>query len=192
MWGGACSAPSAGTKGEPLGMARSALHDFWQNNAECSFSDCPSGQVRTCGNVCVTPIATGNPCTPVACDSDSLRGGQLCHHESLGGGGRCPTPSASAASTSLKAPDPVPRPARPPAHAPLTAHGAASAHPAAMEAVGRCGDLLLPPGMRTSRCSTCARYRRLVVDSTRNRRRIGGHTGSSATVRPGSLRHLDR
>ena len=58
--------------------------------------------------------------------------------------------------------------------APAVTSATYGADPAAMEAAFGSGSVLLLPGMRTSRCSTRARNRKLVVDSTRNRRRIGG------------------
>ncbi|MBK9264529.1 MAG: hypothetical protein IPM54_32685 [Polyangiaceae bacterium] len=53
-------------------MAESRLVEYWQNNAPCSFSACTGGQVRTCGDVCVTPVTVGNACSQTDCASTSV------------------------------------------------------------------------------------------------------------------------
>lgn len=67
--GGACIQQ---TTAEEVGVAQSSLHDFWQNNAECGFAGCSGGQVRTCGNVCATPVTVGNTCSQDDCTSNSV------------------------------------------------------------------------------------------------------------------------
>lgn len=43
-----------------------------QNNPACMAAACPAGQVRTCGDVCVTPVAVGGVCSQTDCLSNSV------------------------------------------------------------------------------------------------------------------------
>lgn len=43
-----------------------------RNNPACGAAACPAGQVVTCGNVCVVPVAIGGSCTQVDCQPTSV------------------------------------------------------------------------------------------------------------------------
>ena len=69
-----CSAdpvPNGVERRESIGEAAAALTDYTQNDEACSHT-CPAGQMRTCGNVCVTPVATYGACSPYDCASNSV------------------------------------------------------------------------------------------------------------------------
>ncbi|MEJ7728243.1 MAG: hypothetical protein WKG00_03425 [Polyangiaceae bacterium] len=69
----ACSSyPDADS--EHVGTAQSGLKVFWQNNDDCGDT-CPAGQVRTCGDICVTPVPLGNTCTQADCQPTSYCAG---------------------------------------------------------------------------------------------------------------------
>ena len=48
-----------------------------QNNPACGAAACSGGQVVTCGNICVTPVAIGGSCTQVDCQPTSVCAGHL-------------------------------------------------------------------------------------------------------------------
>ncbi len=74
--GGCVKDPPQG-RPERVGRASHAVVErkFGQNNAPCTF-ECDAGQVRTCGNFCVTPVGIGDECNHnhpgASCESDSV------------------------------------------------------------------------------------------------------------------------
>lgn len=67
----ACSGESPAPPTETVGEAEAALVTYNENNDVCGHT-CPARQVRTCGDVCVTPVRNGSACSRTDCASNSV------------------------------------------------------------------------------------------------------------------------